>query len=87
LGVILSEAVFQAERRACPERSRRDLARSGQCIPDHATKRNYPDCIDRDFHVTRRTRTLVLQSDSTAMPSKNGKNLLQPVRLGTQVIG
>jgi len=24
--VILSAAVFQAERRACPERSRRDLA-------------------------------------------------------------
>jgi hypothetical protein len=27
-GVILSEAGFQAERRACPEPSRRDLARS-----------------------------------------------------------
>jgi len=26
-GVILSAAVFQAERRACPERSRRNLAR------------------------------------------------------------
>jgi len=25
-GVILSTAVLQAERRACPERSRRDLA-------------------------------------------------------------
>ena len=25
-GVMLSVAVFQAERRACPERSRRDLA-------------------------------------------------------------
>jgi hypothetical protein len=37
LGVILSAAVLQAERRACPERSRRDLARIATAFQEAAS--------------------------------------------------
>src|SRR4029077_12813360 len=68
-GVILTGAVFQAEGRACPERSRRDLARRLILASREASPRSLTRLSCAGFGVTpSKTETECPRRNTTSLP-------------------